>query len=39
VLKPDNKTPVPLYGVQMLQEAGLPRAVQVVCLARTSGDP
>src|SRR3954468_19195807 len=33
VLKPDNKTALsPLYGVQMLEEAGLPRGLfQVVC--------
>lgn len=33
VLKPDNKTALsPLYGVQMLEEAGLPKGLfQVVC--------
>ncbi|WP_033295625.1 succinic semialdehyde dehydrogenase [Amycolatopsis jejuensis] len=33
VLKPDNKTALsPLYGVQLLEEAGLPRGLfQVVC--------
>src|SRR3954454_12040052 len=33
VLKPDNKTALsPLYGVQMLEQAGLPRGLfQVVC--------